>query len=325
MALIKCRECGREMSDQASACPHCGCPALKIGLDMFQELFTGPKPNTIEIPFTARIQGPESGTTQQAVHVSQLKETFYFNVPNNLQPGHGVRLLGKGQTGANGVRGDILFTAKAVEVIPPMPMFSGQEMDAKVAAFKSKRRMEVLFPVSCLFICAISILVTRITLITYFIIPFLVAFLPAIWGVVKLLGILFGDKSGSSIARLEERGLLGQLLMEMDSGRTVPFGDKASLSDHFLCMNNRRGILLACDDILWVYTRRGNRYENLMLGTKHLGVVTISGQEASLVGVIHKYKEKLMASITELQRRNPAIMVGYSPENRAKYQALRER
>lgn len=26
MALIKCPECGREISDKASACPHCGCP-----------------------------------------------------------------------------------------------------------------------------------------------------------------------------------------------------------------------------------------------------------------------------------------------------------
>lgn len=26
MALIACRECGREVSDRAAACPHCGCP-----------------------------------------------------------------------------------------------------------------------------------------------------------------------------------------------------------------------------------------------------------------------------------------------------------
>ena len=27
MALIKCKECGHEVSDRASACPNCGCPA----------------------------------------------------------------------------------------------------------------------------------------------------------------------------------------------------------------------------------------------------------------------------------------------------------
>lgn len=28
MALIKCRECGKEISDQATACPNCGCPVI---------------------------------------------------------------------------------------------------------------------------------------------------------------------------------------------------------------------------------------------------------------------------------------------------------
>ena len=27
MALIKCSECGKDVSDKADACPHCGCPA----------------------------------------------------------------------------------------------------------------------------------------------------------------------------------------------------------------------------------------------------------------------------------------------------------
>ena len=26
MALIKCKECGKEISDQATTCPNCGCP-----------------------------------------------------------------------------------------------------------------------------------------------------------------------------------------------------------------------------------------------------------------------------------------------------------
>lgn len=29
MALIKCGECGKEFSDKANACPHCGCPISK--------------------------------------------------------------------------------------------------------------------------------------------------------------------------------------------------------------------------------------------------------------------------------------------------------
>jgi len=29
MALIKCPECGKEISDLATQCPHCGCPSNK--------------------------------------------------------------------------------------------------------------------------------------------------------------------------------------------------------------------------------------------------------------------------------------------------------
>ena len=31
MALIKCPECGKEISDKAGACPHCGCPIGSTG------------------------------------------------------------------------------------------------------------------------------------------------------------------------------------------------------------------------------------------------------------------------------------------------------
>lgn len=30
MALIKCPECGKEVSDKAAACIHCGCPIQKV-------------------------------------------------------------------------------------------------------------------------------------------------------------------------------------------------------------------------------------------------------------------------------------------------------
>ena len=29
MALVKCSECGKEISDKAEACPHCGSPRAK--------------------------------------------------------------------------------------------------------------------------------------------------------------------------------------------------------------------------------------------------------------------------------------------------------
>ncbi len=42
MALIKCPECGKEISDKASACPNCGCPVSVIP---FQTL-----PSEVDIP-----------------------------------------------------------------------------------------------------------------------------------------------------------------------------------------------------------------------------------------------------------------------------------
>jgi hypothetical protein len=33
MAMIKCRECGRDVSDEATACPNCGCPVKAAGVE----------------------------------------------------------------------------------------------------------------------------------------------------------------------------------------------------------------------------------------------------------------------------------------------------
>lgn len=37
MALIRCPECGREISDKASACPGCGCPVKEFGQEEQQK------------------------------------------------------------------------------------------------------------------------------------------------------------------------------------------------------------------------------------------------------------------------------------------------
>lgn len=36
MSLIKCKECGKEISDQAVACPNCGCPVTKENINIQQ-------------------------------------------------------------------------------------------------------------------------------------------------------------------------------------------------------------------------------------------------------------------------------------------------
>lgn len=46
MALIKCPECGKEISDKAEACPNCGCPITKI--NSVRELPDEEKPELFE-------------------------------------------------------------------------------------------------------------------------------------------------------------------------------------------------------------------------------------------------------------------------------------
>lgn len=50
MALIKCPECGKEISDKASACIHCGCP---IQQEQVQQQYTPPKQEVYKEPNTA--------------------------------------------------------------------------------------------------------------------------------------------------------------------------------------------------------------------------------------------------------------------------------
>ncbi|MBR1934482.1 MAG: WG repeat-containing protein [Muribaculaceae bacterium] len=43
MALIKCNECGHEVSDKASACPNCGCPIESLGAAQEEVIYEEPK------------------------------------------------------------------------------------------------------------------------------------------------------------------------------------------------------------------------------------------------------------------------------------------
>ncbi len=57
MSLIKCSECGKEISDKATACVHCGCPVSKSsteqkGFDLnetFGDMFGNAKLRTVKV------------------------------------------------------------------------------------------------------------------------------------------------------------------------------------------------------------------------------------------------------------------------------------
>lgn len=111
MALIKCSECGREISDKAPACIHCGCPVseskittfggLKVGKtsdSVFNEFFGEKSPvqftsakKTI-VKFHAVLSGGENERSRQSVYVKVLGRDVTFMVPNTIQVGQSVMI-----------------------------------------------------------------------------------------------------------------------------------------------------------------------------------------------------------------------------------------
>ena len=57
MALIKCPECGKEFSDKAPACIHCGCPTPEASKDMNNEAVQDECVKKKESSITNRFQG----------------------------------------------------------------------------------------------------------------------------------------------------------------------------------------------------------------------------------------------------------------------------
>ena len=81
--------------------------------------------------------------------------------------------------------------------------------------------------------------------------------------------------------------------------------------------------MISCDDVVWVYTSYFRRYYSLKLGTKHLGVLTLSGAKVRLFKRNHK--QIINNAVAELRRRNPMILIGDTTENKAKYKAMRKK
>ena len=111
MALIKCSECGREISDKAAACIHCGCPiseskprptsfaghkVVYTGNKTFNEFF-GDNPSIqfssskkYIVDFHAVLSGVENERSPQSVYVQELGRNVKFTVPNTIKVGQSV-------------------------------------------------------------------------------------------------------------------------------------------------------------------------------------------------------------------------------------------
>lgn len=104
MALIKCSECGKEISDKAAACVHCGCPVSvsdpkssepidfqKTFGKIFNDSSRFVKERGITVDFNATVNDTENESTPHSIFIKELGRTIEFSVPNNIKVGQAIR------------------------------------------------------------------------------------------------------------------------------------------------------------------------------------------------------------------------------------------
>lgn len=334
MALIKCSECGKEISDKAAACVHCGCPVSvsapkssepidfqKTFGDLFNDSTPFVKVRGITVDFNATVNNTENESTPHSIFVKELGRTIAFSVPNNIQVGQAIRVQLNDDATYRFVRFHVVSVSKTATATPNKTEKAPSHKediscDQKVKQFKAKTYRPFVICMIAFVLCVISLIIGKFTPFKAIVILFFVAFFPAVFGLFR---IPYYVKVNKAIKRLEARNLLTKAVAEIESDQVMPFGDKALLSDHFLFTKKRSGIVIACDDILWVYTLRANKYYSLKVGTKTLPITSLSG-----VSIFTRdHKNVLQQAIKELQNRNPDVIVNNTPENRKKYQNRR--
>lgn len=99
MALIKCEECGREISNKAKACIHCGCPISsddsvnivdsngenKIIVKSSKNEFYDKNSQKLWVAFDAVVSNKSKESTFNHVYVKELDKTIEILVPNNIK------------------------------------------------------------------------------------------------------------------------------------------------------------------------------------------------------------------------------------------------
>lgn len=138
MALIRCSECGREISDKAAACIHCGCPiTASTTVHTTANTAASNAPRSLSVNFNAVLSGAETEKTMQSVYVAQLGRNVEFAIDNNTQVGETIKI-----TLREGSPVDyIMFTATTVsrtqQAAPAANAVNTQTAADAIAAIKS--------------------------------------------------------------------------------------------------------------------------------------------------------------------------------------------
>lgn len=138
--------------------------------------------------------------------------------------------------------------------------------------------------------------------------------------IVDLPAIFRGKKC---LNRMQLSGKLEQAAEELSAGGNSIGKDKAVFTEHFL-FGHQNGAAFSYSDILWVYKRRfTQRLVIFPIKTVDSLIVTTAGiREVCAVNLGRKDKKnELDTVVAQIQKQNPAVLVGYTQENK---QACRE-
>ena len=89
MALIRCSECGKEISDKASVCVDCGCP---VSVSLNTPITSVDKPVYLSVNFNATLADAVNDKTLQSVYVNELKRNVDFYIDNDTVVGDTLKI-----------------------------------------------------------------------------------------------------------------------------------------------------------------------------------------------------------------------------------------
>lgn len=130
MALVKCVECGKDISDKATSCPNCGCPMQSMATTGPINTFKGI--NGTIILYQNRVELRREGFLgigrgDSVIPLSQISNVYVYN--GNILNGGYIQFLTAGETNSK----DLNTAIKADNAVA----FQRKDKD-KIAELKNK-------------------------------------------------------------------------------------------------------------------------------------------------------------------------------------------
>ena len=295
--------------------------------------------NSPTVTIEAILPNSQTGYTVHSVYVPEFNQTVKVNVPNNITEGQTLM-----------ISADTLSTFAGFKITSPLKVSIAKvtRMAAPVQTVSAPSGMDMAQKIKTLKRRIYTMPIIRLFLSLYFILSIAGIFLsmylypdggaPAFLMNIASIGFTLGFisvfificipyivgfypdpgffKTRKIIKHLESRNLLEKAVIEMETCQPVPFGNKMCLSDNFLYPKKKNGVIIPCDEILWVYGSYIKRKSIglLMVGTEKWGLQCFS----SIFGR-KQFDQQVPAAILAVQKRNPSVMAGETKENQQKY------